>query len=72
MKKINAKPIKYYLSLLTAIVVIFSTGCNDTNVSNNDYEKTPIETTEELVINKEVDKNQDISNENINNDNRNF
>lgn len=35
MKKINAKPIKYYLSLFIAIVVTFSTGCNNTNVSNN-------------------------------------
>lgn len=65
------KTIKYYLSLFIAMVVTLSTGCTNTNsnVSNNDYEETPIETTEELAINKEVDKNQDILNESIDNDN---
>ena len=71
MKKLKAKPIKYYLSLLIAISVIFFTGCanTDSNISNNDYEKSSIKNTEELATDKEVDKNEDSSNENINENN---
>jgi len=74
MKKFKAKPIKYYLSLFVAIAVTFFTGCVDNDssinaITHNDYEKLPIENTEELTTDKEVDKNEDSSNENINEDN---
>lgn len=71
MKRFTVKPIKYYLNLFIAIVVIFSTGCanTDSNVSNNGYEKTLTQNTEELTMDKEIDKNEDSSNENINEDN---
>ena len=71
MKKNKVKQIKYYLSLFVVTAVTLFTGCtnNDSNVNNNAYEKTPIENTEEVRTDKEVDKNEDSLNENTNEDN---
>lgn len=72
MKKFKAKPIKYYLSLFIAISVTFFTGCmnTDSDVSDNDYEKPPIQNIEELTADKEVDKNEDSIDENKNEDDK--
>ena len=76
MKKFTVKQINYYLSLFVAIAVTFFTGCTNTDsnihaASQNDYQKTPIENTQESTIDKEVDKNENSSNENINEDHTN-
>lgn len=65
MKKITLKQIKYYLSLLIAVVMFF-TGCgnNNSNVNNNNAEKAPIQNTEEVTKDKEINENKDSSNEN--------
>ena len=73
-KKFTVKPIKYYLSLVGAMVLTFlivgmSTNFNVNTVSPSDDQKASIENTEESTTDKEVDKNEDSSNENINEEN---
>ena len=73
-KKFTVKPIKYYLSLVGAMVVtIFIIGMsgnsNVNTVSANNDQKAPIENTKESTTDKEADKNEDSSNENINEEN---
>ena len=73
-KKFTVKPIKYYLSLVGAMVATFlfigmSMDSNINATSSNDYKNTSIENTEELTTDKEVNKNEDSSNENINEEN---
>lgn len=73
-KKFTVKPIKYYLSLVGAMVVTFlivgmSTNSNVNTVSPSDNQKASIENTEESTTDKEVDKNKDSSNENTNEEN---
>lgn len=70
-KKFTVKPIKYYLSLVGAIVITLliagmSVDSNVNTVSSNDYQKASIENTEESTTDKEVDKNEDSSNKNKN------
>lgn len=73
-KKFTVKPIKYYLSLVGAIVVTFlfvgmSATADVDTTSQSDYKEPSIENTEELTIDKESNKNEDSVIENTINEN---
>lgn len=69
-KKFTVKPIKYYFSLVGAMVITFLiVGMNpdisvDT-VDQNNHQQASIESEEELAVDKEVDKKEDSSSSNV-------